>query len=128
MLPQVEVMHVKVKTKDLVEAITNRFDQYLKAEKAKIDIEAEKTKIINADKLVYIYANLEIAYPEFKEEFVNRKNRRIAEITPSYKTSTSYQDDKTVKDRVIEFTLNNDTYTFDQVYQYATSTLSNTYK
>lgn len=84
MLPQVEVMHVKVKTKDLVEAITNRFDQYLKAEKAKIDIEAEKTKIINADKLVYIYANLEIAYPEFKEEFVNRKNRRIAEITPSY--------------------------------------------
>jgi len=112
-----------VKTKDLVQSISNKFTVALKERLKSIDVEAEKSKTINEDKLVLIYANLKVMYPEFIEEFENRKNARIREITPSYKTSTTYYDERTIKDKVIEFTLNNEFYTFDQIYNYCVAGL-----
>ena len=117
----IELQNVKIKRGKIVEAIRTKLNESYKDQLSKIDIEKETQYIIETDIPCAAYKHLMRLYPKAADVFQEDLTRRIRFIKPSYKDSVSYDDRNKIEAKVTEFALNHDKFTFDQVYQFATS-------
>jgi hypothetical protein len=116
-----ELQITKIKHSKIVDAIKAKLNESYKEQFSKIDIEKETQYIVATDIPCSAYKRLMTLYPKAAHVFKEDLERRIRFIEPSYENSVSYKDRNKIETKVTEFALNYDTFTFDQVYEFATN-------
>lgn len=119
-LNKIEKSGVKIKIDVIRDVVVEKLVDRFRDEIKLINIEEEKTKVVNADELAMIYQELILEHPKYEKEFNDLYRRRYNEIVPNFSPYIGYTTQTTIRNKIVEYILNNENIAFDKLFEYAT--------